>query len=288
MDNSPPIITLLTDFGTRDAFVGTMKGVMLGIAPQARLVDLSHQVPPQDVRQAAYLLMTATHFFPPGTVHLVVVDPGVGSQRRAIAVQTPRARFVAPDNGVLTFALALEPQWRAVELAEPTYRLPQVSTTFHGRDVFSPAAAHLARGLPLEKLGPPLPELVRIPFPRLEVQRDRLKGEVLSVDHFGNLRTSLLVFQWERGDRLHFKPLFPAPQGASLTLDPRRARVQAGSLSLPGIHRTFSDVPPGQALAYIGSEGGLEIAVNQGNAARQFGLGPGSPVTLLLEGDLQV
>jgi hypothetical protein len=280
MKHPPPIITLMTDFGLRDAFVGTMKGVMLGIAPHAQLVDLTHLVPPQDIRQAAYLLMTATPFFPPHTVHMVVVDPGVGSERRAIAVETPRARYVAPDNGVLTYALALEGEWRAVELTEPAYRLSQVSTTFHGRDVFSPAAAHLAAGVPLEKFGPALKEIVQLPPPRLEIHAHHLAGEVLSVDHFGNLRTSLLTFHWQ-GGRLHFEPLFAVAEKKTLTLDPHKARVMIGSLTLLGIQRTFSDVPPGEPLAYIGSEGGLEIAVNQGDAARQWGIRVGEQVTLL-------
>ncbi len=144
------ILTLLTDFGTEDEYVGVMKGVILSIAPEVRLVDLSHQIPPQDVRRAAFLLTSAVPYFPPDTVHLAVVDPGVGTERRPLAVRTPVGTFVGPDNGLFSWVLTRVPEWTAVE---PAYRLPLVSSTFHGRDIFAAGGAHLAAGVPLERLG---------------------------------------------------------------------------------------------------------------------------------------
>jgi S-adenosylmethionine hydrolase len=282
MNHIQPIITLLTDFGELDAFVGIMKGVILRIVPDAQLVDLSHQVPPQDVRHAAFQLMTAVEFFPEGAVHLVVVDPGVGSARRPIAVSTPRASFVGPDNGVFTYALALAEQYTAVELTNPEYHLPDVSTTFHGRDIFSPTAAHLANGVPLSELGPLVKKIVQLDLPRLKVEEGYIEAEVLNIDHFGNLRTSIHVLTWEDDKTLSLQPVF----GSSLVESPvtrisaKKARTQVGSLKIDGISETFSDVQIGQPVAMVGSEGGLDIAVNQGDAARDYGVKTGDLVSL--------
>jgi S-adenosylmethionine hydrolase len=188
-----PVITLTTDFGQQDSYVGTMKGVMLSICPDATLVDITHEVRPQAVRQAAYLLSTAVPYFAPGTVHLVVVDPGVGSERRAIAVKSSRAIYVAPDNGVLDMALAQDPARRAVSIANPDVRLPSVSATFHGRDIFAPAAAHLACGTDPLQMGEPIPLTSLVSQPSLQVQRradGSLSGQILHMDHFGNLITN--------------------------------------------------------------------------------------------------
>ena len=282
MRKSQPIITLLTDFGQADAFVGIMKGVILSIVPHAQLVNLSHLIPPQDIKQAAFILMTAVPFFPEGTVHLVVVDPGVGSARRPIAVETPRARFVAPDNGVLSYALALIGNYRIVKLTNPRYRLPEVSSTFHGRDIFSSAAAHLASGVPLKDFGPTVAKPVLLDPPRLRVEGDHLEAEVLNVDHFGNLRTSIHTIAWEDDNTLSLQPIFEINTERSPTVrfSAESARISVGRLRIEGISTTFSAVQPGQPLAYIGSEGGLEIAINQGNAAREFGVKPGDPVLL--------
>jgi S-adenosylmethionine hydrolase len=282
MQEPPPIITILTDFGEADAFVGTMKGVLLSIAPQAQLVDLSHLIRPQDIKQAAFVLMTAAPYFPDGTVHLVVVDPGVGSARRPVAVETPRARFVAPDNGVLSYALALADSHTAVELANPAYRLSEVSSTFHGRDIFSPAAAHLAAGVPLNELGPTVESLVMLDSPRLIVGDDRVEAEVLNVDHFGNIRTSILILNWDDANTLSLRPIFArAPDGApAARFSAAQAQVSVGPLNIDGISVTFSSVQPGQPVAFVGSEGGLEIAINQGDAAREFGVKPGDAVAL--------
>jgi S-adenosylmethionine hydrolase len=284
MSENPPIISILTDFGDADAFVGTMKGVMLNIAPHAQLVDLTNLIPPQDVRQAAFILMTAAPYFPEDTVHLIVVDPGVGSTRRAIAVQTPHARYVAPDNGVLTYALAGVERYTAVELANPKYQLPVVSTTFHGRDIFSPAAAHLAAGVPLEELGPVLDSIVRLDAPHLVVGEDRVEGEVVRVDHFGNLRTSIHFLDWHESDTIRLRPMLaPAEGDAEVSFSASRTHVSTGPLTIHGVSATFSSVQTGQPVAFVGSENALEIAVNQGNAAREFDIDVGDRVTLTLD-----
>lgn len=282
MSKNSPIISILTDFGDADAFVGTMKGVMLNIAPQAQLVDLSHLIPPQDIKQAAFILMTAAPYFPEGTVHLIVVDPGVGSTRRAIAVQTPHARFVAPDNGVLSYALAGVESYTAVELANPKYQLPVVSSTFHGRDIFSPAAAHLAAGVPLEKLGPVLDSIVLLDAPHLVVGEDRIEGEVVRVDHFGNLRTSIHLLDWDASDTIRLRPML-VPADTEVSFSASRTRVSTGPLTIHGVSVTFSSVETGQPVAFVGSESALEIAVNQGNAAREFDIAVGDRVTLTFE-----
>lgn len=255
---SQPIITLTTDFGTTDAYVGAMKGVILGICPQAALVDISHDVRPQAVRQAAYVLSTATSYFPPGTVHLVVVDPGVGSDRRAVAVRTGRATCVAPDNGVLSLALAADPPRLAVALTSPAYHLPQVSHTFHGRDVFAPVAAHLACGTDPRQMGEPFPTHDLIRLPSLEPRRrpdGAWIGEVLHVDRFGNLVTNV--------------------QG---TMHKAQCAVEIAGHRIGCLSRSFADVAPGELLAYVGSSGHLEIAVREGDAAARLGVALGDPV----------
>ena len=260
-----PIISLTTDFGQADGYVGAMKGVILGICPQATLVDISHQIRPQAVRQAAYILGKTTPYFPPGTVHLVVVDPGVGSARRPIAVRTSRAMYVAPDNGVLTWVLDQDPTPLAIHLTEASYRLPQVSATFHGRDVFAPAAAHLACGTDSREMGEavPLSSLVALPALEQELQADgSWQGEILHVDHFGNLVTSLR---------------FPKIETQSLDAC-SRFRVIVGNEQVRGLSRTFADVESGDLVAYIGSDGYLEIAVRNGNAAARLRVDTGDTI----------
>jgi len=280
------IITLTTDFGTADGYVGVMKGVLLSIAPQARLVDLSHQVPAQDVRRAALLLHAVVPFFPADTVHLAVVDPGVGTDRRPIALRTDQGLFVGPDNGLFTYVLAEAETWAAVELTSPEHRLPQVSDTFHGRDLFAPAAAYLAAGHPLEALGPPVEDLIALPLPRLEVGRDRVEGEVLYADRFGNLITSVGRLRWE-GEHLALSPAFGSGPSRSVRLPARAVRVELAGQVLEGVRRTYAAVPLGRPIALVGSEGFLEVAVRQGSAAEAMGAGPGTPVVVRL-GDGQV
>jgi S-adenosylmethionine hydrolase len=265
---SRPIITLTTDFGQADGYVGTMKGVMLGICPEAVLVDISHEIRPQAVRQAAYVLSTAVRYFPPNTVHLVVVDPGVGSERRPIAVQTERASYVAPDNGVLSSVLTQEPPRLAVDLAESPIRLPQVSATFHGRDIFAPAAAHRALGSDLGEIGTPIPRSSLVALANFEPRHQAdgsWLGEILHVDRFGNLITN---FQ---------PPTPPLPTPSSPIPNPQMSIV-LGGVRIAGLSRTFANVAPGELVAYIGSSGCLEIAVREGNAASRLKMDVGDPV----------
>ena len=260
-----PVITLTTDFGRADAYVGIMKGVILGICPGAALVDISHEIRPQAVRQAAYVLSSATAHFPEGTIHLVVVDPGVGSERQPIAVQTARACYVAPDSGVLGLSLDQDPPLKAVRVrvAGSHFVRQEISATFHGRDIFAPVAAHLAGGAGLDEVGDEMPVdgLVALPGiqPRAETSGDWV-GEVLHVDRFGNLVTSI---QYPSGQ-------LPVPN-PNLSL-------HVGQVRIASLSRTFSDVAPGEVVAYVGSSGYLEIAEREGHAARRLGVSVGDPV----------
>lgn len=261
------VITLTTDFGITDSYVGTMKGVMLRIAPVARLVDITHAIRPQNVQQAAYILQTFYGYFPPGTIHLVVVDPGVGSQRRAIALSTPEATFVAPDNGVLTYAWrdALD-RWGAsacavYELADPRFWLTHVSHTFHGRDIFAPVVAHLAAGASLDALGPRLASIVEAELEQPSVGRTGgLIGRIIHVDHFGNCITNIMPQHLEEA-RLNDK-----------------LSVRIIDQRIMGLQHTFADVPLGALVALIGSSSRLELAVRNGSAAQTLGVGPGDIV----------
>jgi hypothetical protein len=274
-----PVVTVTTDFGTADGYVGTMKGVILSIAPDARLVDLSQDIAPQDVRQAAYVLHATYPFFPPRTVHLVVVDPGVGSARRAIALRTPKGTFVGPDNGVFSYIMAEQPVEAVVELADPRYQLPEVSHTFHGRDIFAPAAAHLAAGVPLDALGPPVPDPITLPLPQLAIDAEAISGEVLHTDHFGNVITSIGRLTW-RSDApgLTLEPAFRSGREALTLRDD--GRVRAGGRVIDGIHRAYASVERGELLALVGSGGFLEVAVREGSAAERLELRPGDPIVV--------
>jgi len=254
-----PIITLTTDFGLRDPFVGIMKGVILGICPGARLVDLTHEVAPYDVREAAFALESAAGFFPAGTVHLAVVDPGVGSARRAIGLLTGGRYFVGPDNGLFTFAIAGE-AWTAVSLGTEAFRLPTVSQTFHGRDIFAPAAAHLATGIPLERLGPPLADPVRLSWPTCRRDGDEVIGEVVGSDRFGNLLTTVTAEDLET--------LAPAME----------LRVFLAGQGLGPPASSYSQGEEGVLTAIIGSSGRLEIFVRNGSARALVGAERGTPV----------
>ena len=242
-----PVVTLLTDFGTADGYGAELKGLLLSAAPEATLVDLSHDVPPHDVESARLALARCWHRFPEGTVHLVVVDPGVGGARAALAVESGGRFLVGPDNGVLSPAL-LRAGARAVELPVP----PTAARTFHGRDVFAPAAARLAVGTPLDALGDPAlaPTVRRTPEPR---RRDdgALLGEVIAVDRFGNAVTNLI-----------------GVRGGTVEIAGRRIPVQ----------RTYADVAPGTLSALCGSSGLIVLAVREGSAAREHALGRGAPV----------
>ena len=261
------IITLTTDFELADGYVGTMKGVILGIAPTATIVDISHDIPPQDMREAAYTLYAAYPYFPQGTIHVVVVDPGVGSERRGIALRTPQATFVAPDNGVLSYVVAGERVEQIVHLTNPCYHLSPVSRTFHGRDIFAPAAAHLARGIPLAELGDPLTEIVAFSLPRPQVRSDgTIVGQVIHVDRFGNLITSITATDLADHSLL----------GASV--------IEIKGQGIRGIANTYAEVATGKLLAIVGSSNRLEIAVSGGSASQTLEAKVGDEVLLKVKG----
>jgi hypothetical protein len=258
------MVTLTTDFGTRDPWVGIMKGVILARCRDAVLVDLTHEVAPQDVLGGQLALAAATPYFPAGTVHLAVVDPGVGTARRPLAVAAGGQCFVGPDNGLFSF-LFERPGWTAVELAVPAHRLAPVSRTFHGRDVFAPAAAALAAGVPLARLGPRVTDPVRRPLPRAHRQGRVLHGEVLQVDRFGNLITSITARDLAGG---------------------RAAAVEAGGRRLPLVE-AYGAASPGGTAALVDSTDRLEIFAREGSAARRLGLGRGAPVRVRLAGPVR-
>lgn len=255
-------ITLITDFGLRDGHVGAMKGVIYTIAPQADLYDVSHSIPPQDIRHGGFVLMSAYLFWPPDTIHLIVVDPGVGTERRAVAVRTSRGTFVAPDNGVLSYVLANEPATAAVSLNNPAYWHQPISPVFHGRDIFGPAAAYLATGVRLEALGEAVDptSLVALVVPAPQRHDDgHITAHVQHVDSFGNCTTDL-PGDWVRA-RSHW-------------------RVQIEEQCIEQIDTTFGDVPDGALVALVDSTGFVAIAVRNGDAAQELGMQVGSPVTL--------
>lgn len=255
------VITLLTDFGTRDAYVGIMKGVALGICPTARLVDLTHEVPPQAVPVGALLLRSAVESFPDGTVHLAVVDPGVGSARDAVAVITARACLVGPDNGLLApAAAALGPYTVRRLTCEELFRRP-VSQTFHGRDIFAPIAAHLAAGMPPQRLGPQVPALQPLALPEPRVESNAVHGEVIYVDHFGNLITNIGA-------------------AALRAFRPQNLSVRIAETMISPLASSYAAVPAGMALALIGSWGTLEVAVRDGRAADALHAGVAARVTV--------
>lgn len=245
------LVTLLTDFGTADAYVAEMKGALLTAAPGATLVDVTHSVPPGDIRAGAYLLGRAWHRFPAGTVHLAVVDPGVGTERAALALAARGHYFVGPDNGLFTFVLR-DTEVQIVSLPTPDGAAP----TFHGRDLFAPAAAALATGTALAELGEPLRGMpARLATGEARYEGKSVVGQVVYVDRFGTLVTNL-----------------------SPELVPPYAIVEVEGLEVGPLRRTFGDVPSGGLVAYLGSGGQVEIAVRDGSAARRLGMGVGGRI----------
>ena len=257
-----PIIAFLTDFGTRDHYVGAMKGAALSICPDATLVDITHEIPPQDVLTGALELAAACRYVPAATVFVAVVDPGVGSKRRAIAAEAGGFRFVAPDNGLLSVVLRDLGAAMVVELTNDRYAREHVSRTFEGRDRFAPAAAWLASGVALSDFGRPVPDRIELKVPGAAVAEDRLWGEVLVVDRFGNLVTSI--------DRASFDR-FATGAPVQIAVGPHR---------LGDLQGTYVDAPHGAACALFGSSGRLEIAVNGGSAAERLALARGAPVVV--------
>jgi S-adenosylmethionine hydrolase len=254
-----PVVALLTDFGTRDHYAGTMKGVALAICPEITFVDITHDVAPHDVLAGSLELAAAYKYFPAGTIFLAVVDPGVGSARRGIAAEAGEYKFVAPDNGVLTAVFDEQVPRRVVELTERRYARPTVSRTFEGRDRFAPAAAWLAKGIELVALGRPASGVHKLDIPRAALEDDRIAGQVLRIDRFGNLITNI--------DRRTFDRLAGAP-----------LEIQIGDRVVSKVVSAYTDAAPGELCALFGSTDHLEVAANGASAATALALGRGAPV----------
>jgi len=259
------VIALTTDFGQRDGYVGAMKGVILRIAPSVTLVDVSHDIAPQNIAEAAFVLYSSYRYFPADTVHLVVVDPGVGTTRRPIAIRTTRSIFVAPDNGVLSYILAHEESWSAVHLTESLYWLPHISHTFHGRDIFAPVAAHLAAGTAMDQLGPEIRDLVQLPLHDVvETGSGRLSATVLHIDRFGNIVTNLAATSSIAGE--------PISQVGN------KLQASVGGQTIQGVLPTYGNANAGDLLLLVGSSGFVEIAHRGGNAAVELDIHVGDAV----------
>lgn len=264
-----PIVTLTTDFGINDHFVGTMKGVILNIAPQAEIVDICHSVQAFDVLDGALAVAQSYTYFPVGTIHVVVVDPGVGSARRPILVSTERHYFVAPDNGVLSLVYSREDRIRVRHITGEHYFLHPVSTTFHARDLFAPVAGWLAKGVDSGKFGEEISDYVRLNAPRPKLADERtLRGVVLKVDRFGNLVTNFT----------------PSDVPALFKPNPPAFKIVIGKSEITEMHSNYAEGTPNEIFAILGSMGYLEIASNRAPAAQLIGSGKGSEVTVLLEG----
>ena len=269
-----PLLVFTTDFGLSDSYVGVMKGVALGINPGLRFIDLTHQVTPQGIRQGAIVLGVSYRYFPSDAIHVAVVDPGVGTSRRPVLLQTPHGSFVAPDNGLLSRVLsdylsdpprvtddesvALPDTVRTYHLTNPDYWLHPVSSTFHGRDIFTPVAAHLSLGVPAESMGERTHELAWMPLPQPRITPEGVSGEIMYCDTYGNLISNI---------------------PATLLKDRQVTEIRIRGRSILRLNRTFHDGnAPGTLVALFGSHGYLEIAVANGNAAAVLSAGPGEPV----------
>jgi S-adenosylmethionine hydrolase len=257
-------ITLSTDFGLDDPYVGIMKGVILGINPQVQLIDLTHALSNQHLMEAAFVLQTAYSYFPKGTVHLAIVDPEVGGGRRLMAIQGKETIWVGPDNGLFTLVLKKQPQAKLFHLTNSAFFLKPVSCTFHGRDILAPVAAHLSQGVPLEEMGPSISDPVLLSFPEPEIKEKEIAGQVLWADHFGNLITNI-----------HQETLLPYLSDPAIT-------VFIGSDTITEILQTYSQGHPGRLMALIGSSGYLEIACNLGRADEKVGFRPTGELKVLV------
>lgn len=256
-----PVIALLSDFGTRDHYVGTMKAVILGICPDATLVDITHDIPPHDVVDGALELAAAYKYFPAGCIFVAVVDPGVGSARRGLAVDTGDFRFVCPDNGLMTVVLRETAAKKAVELTERRYARPTVSRTFEGRDRFAPAAAWLAKGIQLAALGRAVSDIHRLDIPQATVDEGAIHGAVLRIDRFGNLVTNVDRKTFEKFGR-------------------EKVQITAGGATVGRLVATYADIQAGEVCALFGSTDHLELAANAGSAAETLGLVRGAPIEI--------
>jgi len=258
-----PTITLLTDFGLDAPYVGSMKGVILSIQPAARVVDISHAIAPQNVRQAAWVLAETTSWFPRGSIHVAVIDPGVGTRRPVLYAEIDGRHYIAPDNGLLSLLARRHRPDALVWLENRTYWLSEVSHTFHGRDIMAPVAAHLSRGVRPAELGPPVEAMNSLDWPRPNTSDRTIEGRIWWIDSFGNLISNI--------DR---EILAELPQDA-------KPSVRCGGMDEIPLVRTYGDQPAGEVVALIGSSGFLEVAVVNGSAAKQLNAGPDDELSLM-------
>jgi hypothetical protein len=257
-----PVITLTTDFGSGSSYAAEMKAVILSIRPAARIVDIAHNVAPQNVRQAAILLAEATTWFPAGTIHVAVIDPGVGTERRIVYAAIGDQQYLAPDNGVLSrLSLKIRPS-RIIALESAEHWLPSVSNTFHGRDIMAPVAAQLSLGMEPDRLGPACTDLFELDWPQPRIEANAIRGEISWIDDFGNLITNV-----------------PSAALAAIS-DRSRAATTIGNQTFQGIARTYGERPPGTLIALIGSSGYLEIAIVNGSAAAAHNAAVGTSVAV--------
>ncbi len=256
-----PTISILTDFGLRDGYVGVMKGVIWKICPDAQIADITHYIPPQNIRQGAIALLRTTRYFPKGTIHIAVVDPGVGTHRKPMAAEVDGHYYVGPDNGLFSLVISDAEErgatCRFFALDKPEFWLPEISRVFHGRDIFAPAAAHLASGVPLEKLGTPFTDPARLSNPEPRRQSSGWLGEVVTIDNFGNIATNI---------------------GSKHLQGNENFTVKIAGQTINGLIHTFEDRPDGELAAMIGTDDDLIVAVVKGNAAEKFNIKPGDLV----------
>ncbi|NUO07589.1 MAG: SAM-dependent chlorinase/fluorinase [Candidatus Brocadia sp.] len=296
-------ITLLTDFGNQDAYVGIMKGVIAGINPLANIIDICHNTPPQDIFHGAYLLYTSYNYFPKGTIHVAVVDPGVGSRRDVVCVETQEHIFLVPDNGILSFVVQKESPKGIFRVTNNRYFLPSPSNTFHGRDVFAPVAAHLSLGIKPRQLGNKINKLEQLDIPGPEYKETgKLEGRIIYIDRFGNLVTNITrehITQYitnqsqlttnrdkippsalplRKGRYAKQSPAFPLLPGAEKMIRKYAIKTTIGKKKIRGLSKTYTDVKAGEPLVLLGSADFLEISINQGNAQKYFKMDRGKKI----------
>ena len=262
--NNPGIVTLITDFGTRGEYSGAMKGAILSVNPRCRIVDITHEIEPQNILQASWVLKNSYPYFPPGTVHTAVVDPGVGTMRRAIVLAKKGHSFVGPDNGIFTAVFSGDGNVSAHEITQKKFFLSPKSDTFHGRDVFAPVAGHLSLGAPARSFGPPAKNCVTLEWPLPKLSGRTLRAKVLWADSFGNLITN--VSREEYGTMLESGPIL----------------INGKGWRIHRLRRTYGEGRAGEPMALFGSGGLLEISQNRGSALKALGLKPGDPVGIRL------
>jgi len=262
------VITFTTDFGTRDAYAGIMKGIVLTINPKARLIDIAHDIPPHDIINASFMLANAYEYFPAGTIHIAVVDPGVGGGRKNIAVFTEKYFFIGPDNGIFSIALSNEKVSEIREIKNYPFVMKKISNTFHGRDVFAPCAGYLSMGKNFSNIGPVINNIKHLEYPKVNINRNTLTGEIMSIDSFGNMITNI------------------SEKVLRSFIGKQKFEIYFTSERFNKIENTYNDVPIGRPLALFGSSGYLEISMNGGSASSYFMTPLGSTITIqLFSGD---